>query len=107
MNILKDKASCVAIGFNIIFCIALYIYIAYRYQVIYTTPNLPHEDVARDIIYIYIALIAPLVISIGFSILALYERKTKKLILIFNMLFSIIFLIITGEWYGMFICLFT
>ncbi|HHQ8915001.1 TPA: hypothetical protein ACSVZR_005389, partial [Bacillus cereus] len=73
MNILKSKTSCIAIGANIIFCIALYIYVAFRYQVIYITPNLPHKDIARDIIYLFVALISPLVISIGFSILALYE----------------------------------
>ncbi|MBG9616678.1 hypothetical protein [Bacillus cereus] len=107
MNLLKSKTSCVAIGFNIVFYIALYIYVALRYQVIYIIPSVPHEDVARNIIFLYVALISPLVISIGFSILALYDKKIKKLIIISNMIFSIIFLIIIGRWYGMFICLFT
>ncbi|TXR58999.1 hypothetical protein DM800_29105 [Bacillus sp. AY18-3] len=93
MRILRSKTTCVAIGANIIFCIALYIYYILDEKYINITPGgTSDEDIYRNFIYLSFALIIPLVISIVFSIIALYKEDTSSKILFSNLLFSMIFL---------------
>ncbi|KFN06580.1 hypothetical protein D0U04_29700 [Bacillus clarus] len=97
MKILRSKFICGAIGANIIFCLALLVYVVFYNELIY--PNQNYVDTRRDCAYIFYAFIIPLVISTGFSIIALYKEKTQKKILVPNLFFSIEFLIFTGGWF--------
>lgn len=77
MQVLKN--SCIAIGENIIFCIALYIYNAYMYEIIYPIPGrFSTEDTIRDLTYIFFAFIIPLTIGIIFSIRVIQPSPNEK-----------------------------
>ncbi|PGM49512.1 hypothetical protein CN947_29010 [Bacillus cereus] len=95
MKVLKN--SCIAIGANIIFCIALYTYNVYMYEIIYPVPGrFSTEDTIRDLTYIFFAFIIPLTIGIIFSIRALRKEKYLKKLLVLNLVFSLIFLTFAG-----------
>lgn len=97
MKILRSKITCIAIGANIIFCLALLVYMFFYNELMYPDQN--YVNTTRDSMYIFYAFIIPLVISIGFSIIALYKEKNSKKILVPNLFFSIEFLIFTGGWF--------
>ncbi|MED0958282.1 hypothetical protein [Bacillus paramycoides] len=95
MKVLKN--SCIAIGANIIFCIALYIYRVYMDEIINPVPGrYSTEDTIRDLTYIFFAFIIPLTIGVVFSIRALRKEKYIKILLVPNLIFSLIFLTFTG-----------
>ncbi|PFM62575.1 hypothetical protein COJ48_18970 [Bacillus cereus] len=102
MKILRSKTTCFAIGMNIVFCIATYIYIAYYNDFIYLDSGNLHRSLGNDITYILYALLVPLGGSIIFSYIALGKKEYSKGILIFNLCFSIFFIIFIGIW---FVCL--
>ncbi|OWW10116.1 hypothetical protein BUE63_11115 [Bacillus sp. MB353a] len=101
MKVLKN--SCISIGANIIFCIALYIYNAYMYELIYPVPGrFSTEDTIRDLTYIFFAFITPLTIGVTFSIRSLRKEKCIKILLIPNLIFSLIFLTFAGGFFILF-----
>ncbi|MCQ6530494.1 hypothetical protein [Bacillus mycoides] len=102
MSILRGKPTCVAIGANIIFCIDLYIYIAYYNDFIYLDSGNLYRSLGDDITYILYALLVPLGGSIIFSYIAFGKKEDSKGILIFNLCFSIFFITPIGIW---FVCL--
>ncbi|KAA0750254.1 hypothetical protein DN389_00930 [Bacillus sp. AY3-1] len=105
MKRLNNTTFGVAVGANFIFCIALYIYFTYHYELIYIHPGAPYLDTGRDLTYIIYALMLPLVIAIISSTMALKKNKDHAKLLVPNIHFSVIFLIFTTAWF-LFMCIY-
>ncbi|MGG0456526.1 hypothetical protein [Bacillus mycoides] len=105
MKRLNNTTFWIAVGANFIFCIALYIYFAYHYELIYIHPGEPYLDTVRDLTYIIYALMLPLVSAIISSTMALKKNKDYAKFLVPNIHFSVIFLIFTTAWF-LFMCIY-
>ncbi|HDX9590625.1 TPA: hypothetical protein ROX98_003675 [Bacillus pseudomycoides] len=99
MKISQNKNACIAIGANIIFFIALYVYFAYDHELINIHEGEPYKDTDRDLLYVVFGLLLPSIIAVKFPKIAINENTNNKSLLSFNLKIAFIFLILIGIWF--------